>query len=173
MPTLKDKKIAVLVAPLYEDMEFWYPKYRMEEEGAQVVVIGPERAQYTGKKGMPAEADKSIDDVRAIEFDAVIVPGGYAPDHMRRSPKMIAFVSEMNKQRKPIASICHGPWVLASAGALEGKQVTSFHSIKDDIANAGAEWVDMKVVKSDNVITSRVPADLPAFCTAIIEVLRS
>ncbi|MBD3401421.1 DJ-1/PfpI/YhbO family deglycase/protease [candidate division GN15 bacterium] len=166
---LQGKKVAVFVADLYEDLEFWYPYYRMQEEGAEVVAIGPKAGTFRGKHGVPATADKGIDEVKAIEFDALIIPGGYSPDHMRRSPNMVEFVREMDKQDKHIASICHGGWMLASAEVVDGKQVTGFHSIEDDLVHAGAEWVDLKVVKSENLITSRTPKDLPAFCTAIIE----
>lgn len=168
---LEGKKIAIFVAEMFEDLEFWYPYLRMQEEGAEVTAIGPEEERYMGKHGLPAKTDKGIDGVKAIEFDALIIPGGYSPDHMRRSPKMITFVREMDKQRKLVAAICHGPWMLASAEIIKGKKVTSFHSIKDDLIHAGAEWVDLKVVKSEHVITSRNPHDLPAFCTAIIEAM--
>jgi protease I len=171
MMKLKDKKIALFVAPMFEDLEFWYPCLRMREEGADVVAIGLGKTTYTGKHGLKATADESIDNTRAIEFDALIIPGGYSPDRMRRSPAMVEFVREMDKQRKPIAAICHGPWMLASADVVRDKEVTSFYSIKDDMVNAGANWVDHKDVRSDNIITSRNPDDLPSFCTAIIEVM--
>lgn len=170
---LKGKKIAIFVARLYEDLEFWYPYLRMQEEGAEVTSIGPERESYQGKHGLPARADKGIDEVKSNDFDALIIPGGYSPDHMRRHEKMVSFVGEMDKQGKPVASICHGPWMMASANIIRGREVTSFYSIKDDLVNAGAEWKDLKVVTSGNLITSRNPHDLPAFCTAIIEVLSS
>lgn len=170
---LKDKKIAIFLANLYEDLEFWYPCLRMQEEGAEVTIIGPKRESYSGKHGLPARADKAIDEVKSNDFDALIIPGGYSPDHMRRHEKMVTFVSEMDKQGKPVAAICHGPWMMASADILKGRQVTSFFSIKDDLVNAGADWKDLKVVTSGNLITSRNPHDLPAFCTAIIEVLTS
>jgi protease I len=168
---LQGKKIALFVAPLFEDLELWYPYYRLQEEGAEVVVIGPEKTRYTGKHGVPVESSLAISETRAIEFDALVIPGGYSPDHMRRNPAMVEFVREMDKQRKPVAAICHGPWMLASADIVKGRRVTSFFAIKDDLVHAGAEWVDIKVVKNENLITSRVPDDLPAFCTAIIEVL--
>ncbi|MBD3257009.1 DJ-1/PfpI/YhbO family deglycase/protease [candidate division GN15 bacterium] len=168
---IADKKIAVFVADLFEDLEFWYPYLRLQEAGAEVVSIGPEVKEYKGKRGLTATPDMSIDDTRAIDYDLLVIPGGYSPDHMRRSPKMVEFVREMDKQRKHIAAICHGPWMLASANVVKGKQVTGFKSIKDDMENAGAEWIDRKVVKYENLITSRTPDDLPAFCTAIIEVL--
>ncbi len=168
---LKGKKIAVFLGPMYEDLEFWYPYLRLKEEGAEVDSIGIERTSYPGKRGIPATPDKTIDQTKAIEYDALVIPGGYAPDHMRRSPDMVKFVREMDKQRKPIAAICHGPWMLISADVIRDKDVTSYHSIKDDIENAGAKWIDLKVVKTDNIITSRKPDDLPAFCTTIIEAM--
>ncbi len=168
---LDGKKVALFVAPMYEDLEFWYPYYRLIEEGAEVVRIGPEKATYTGKHGVPAEADESIDNVKAMDFDALVIPGGYSPDHMRRNARMVEFTKEMDKQRKPVAAICHGGWMLASADIVKGKEVSNYHSIKDDMTNAGAEWRDLPVVKSQNLITSRTPDDLPAFCTGIIEVM--
>lgn len=168
---LQDKKVAVFVADLFEDLELWYPYLRMQEEGAEVTLIGPQRETYTGKHGLTARADRAITDVKSADYDALIIPGGYSPDHMRRVPEMVEFASEIDKQRKPLAAICHGPWMIASACELNGRAVTGFHSIKDDLVNAGAEWKDLKVVKSDNLITSRTPKDLGAFCTAIIEVL--
>jgi protease I len=168
---LKGKKIALFIAELYEDMEFWYPFFRMQEAGAQVVVIGPKKEHYMGKHGMPAIADKAIGEVKPDDFDALIIPGGYSPDHMRRSPEMVEFVKAMDRGGKPIAAICHAGWMLASAGIAKGKKLTSFYSIKDDMLNAGANWVDQEVVHTDNIITSRSPHDLPAFCREIIKSL--
>lgn len=173
MLTLSNNKVAIFVAPMYEDLEFWYPYLRLQEAGAEVVSIGPKQEVYTGKHGLKVIPDKSIDSTKAIEYDALVIPGGYSPDHMRRVPEMVEFVREMDKQNKPIAAICHGPWMLASADVIKGKKVTSFFSIKDDLINAGADWIDLKAVKSDNIITSRFPDDLPAFCTTIIEVLEN
>ena len=166
---LEGKKIAILVADLFEDIEFYYPYYRMKEEGADVVVIGADKKQFRGKHGLTAEPDRTINDVKSVHFDAVIIPGGYSPDHMRRSPAMVEFVAELHKQGNIVAAICHGGWMLASADIIQGAEVTSFYSIKDDLEHAGANWVDLKVVKYENIITSRNPDDLPAFCTAIIE----
>jgi protease I len=168
---LDGKRVAIFVANYYEDLEFWYPYYRMKEEGAEVVVIGPARDSYAGKHGLPAKSEKAIDDVNAGNFDALIIPGGYSPDLMRRSPKMVEFVKNMYTAGKPVAAICHGGWMLASAGVVKGKKLTSFYSIKDDMINAGAEWIDSEVVKTDNLITSRKPDDLPAFCREIINTL--
>lgn len=168
---LKNKKIAIFIEDYYEDTEFWYPYYRLKEESAEVVVIGPEIKSYKGKKGLPAKSDKTIHDVQATDFDALIIPGGYSPDRMRRIPEMIEFVKKMDERKKVIAAICHGPWMLASAKIINGKKMTSFFSIKDDMVHAGADWTDEEVVKDGNIITSRKPDDLPAFCKVIINSL--
>lgn len=170
---LNGKHIAIFVADLFEDLEFWYPKIRMQEEGAQVVAIGPQQTSYTGKHGMPATADKGIDDVSPDAFDALIIPGGYSPDHMRRHDKMIEFVRTIHEQDKPVAAICHAGWMLASADILGGVRVTSFFSIKHDMQHAGATWVDEEVVVDQKIITSRNPGDLPVFCQTIIETVAS
>ncbi len=166
---LKGKKIAIFVANLYEDMEFWYPHLRMKEEGAEVTVIGPQKGSFKGKHGVPAEADSAASDVKAADFDGLIIPGGYSPDHMRREPKMVQFVKEMADEGKPVAAICHAGWMLASADILHDRKVTSFFSIKDDLQHAGAQWVDQEVVNDRNIITSRNPNDLPAFCRTFID----
>lgn len=168
---LKGKRVALFVANFYEDLEFWYPYYRLKEEGAEVVIIGPGIDSYAGKHGLPVKSDKAISEVDPKKFDGLIIPGGYSPDHMRRSPKMVEFVKAMHADGKPIAAICHAGWMLASAGIVRGKKLTSFYSIKDDMINAGAEWVDSEVVRTGNLITSRMPSDLPAFCLAIITAL--
>jgi protease I len=169
--SLKNKKVAVLLANLYEDLEFWYPYIRMQEAGADVTSIAPANETYKGKHGIPAKPDQSINDVNAEDFDAVIIPGGYSPDHMRRSPEMIDFVKKVHDNKKFVAAICHGGWMLASAEILNGKQVTSFFSIKDDLVHAGAEWMDKEVVVDEYLVTSRTPKDLPAFCKTLIELL--
>ncbi len=168
MKELSGKRIAVFAADIYEDMELWYPKLRFTEAGAKVTVIGPEKKTYKSKHGYPVEADLAIAEASASDFDALVIPGGYAPDHMRRSPKMVDFVRDMNKQGKPIAAICHGGWMLASAEIVQGKKVTCFFAIKDDLVHAGAVYEDAEVVCDGNLITSRVPSDLPAFCEALI-----
>lgn len=169
--SLKGKRIAVFLEKMYEDLEFWYPNIRMKEAEADVVVVAPKVDTYIGKHGLPAKADQAIIGVKAEEFNALIIPGGYSPDHMRRVPEMVKFVKQMHNSGKIIAAICHAPWMLASAGILKGKKITSFFSLKDDLINAGAEWYDQDVVVDGNIITSRNPHDLPVFCKAIINAL--
>jgi len=170
---LKGKKIAILVDQLYQEMEVWYPLYRLREAGAEVITVGATAgATYPSKLGYPCVCDKSYDQVTAKEFDGVVVPGGFAPDHIRRHPKANQFVADMDKQGKLVAAICHAGWVLCSAhGLLKGRRATSFFAIKDDMINAGAKWEDAEVVVDGNLVTSRKPDDLPAFCRATIQVL--
>src|SRR6266852_1274689 len=169
---LKGKRIAILAENLYQEMELWVPYYRMKEEGAEVKVVGAGGAQsYASKHGYPVTVDVQADAVTAEEFDAVIVPGGYAPDMMRRHDAMVGRVREAAQQGKVVAAICHAGWMLVSAGILEGRKATSFFSIKDDLKAAGADWQDAEVVVDGNLITSRKPDDLPAFCRAIIAAL--
>ncbi len=170
---LKGKRILLFAGPMFEDMELLYPLYRLREEGAEVVVAGLGEPSYQGKKGHPIEVDANVEEVRAREFDAVVVPGGYAPDHFRRSEKLLEIVRESYEEGKPVAAICHAPWVPVSAGIAKGKQMTSFPAIKDDVVNAGAEWVNREVVVDGNLITSRKPEDLGPFCLAIIEAVEA
>jgi protease I len=169
---LKGKRIAVLAENLYQELELWYPVLRMQEAGAEVRVIGPKKGEtYKSKNGYPVTADLGSDEATVSTFDAVIVPGGYAPDLMRRDTNMVRFVREMSNAGKVVAAICHAGWVPISAGIYRGKTVTSVHSIRDDCTNAGASWKDAEVVVDGTLITSRVPSDLPAFCRAIIDAL--
>lgn len=170
--SLQGKKIAILLENAYQDLEVWYPYYRFKEEGAEVYFVGPENGkEYRGKYGYPAVADKGIAEIVVDEFDAVVIPGGFAPDHMRRVPAMVEFVKGMSDAGKLVSAICHGGWILVSADIIKGKKVTSFFAIKDDIKNAGAKYVDEEVVHDDNIITSRNPDDLPVFCRTIISAL--
>jgi protease I len=170
MSELSGKRIVIFVDDIYEDKEFWYPKIRMKEAGAEVVVAGPEAGKtYTGKHGLPAEAEVSFDSLSGAEADALIIPGGYCPDRIRRHQAALDFVKFMDEAGKIVAFICHGGWVPASAGIVKGRRLTSFFAIKDDLVNAGAEWTDEEVVVDKNLITSRNPDDLPAFCKAIID----
>ncbi len=170
--TLEGRRIAILAEDDYEDMELWYPLMRMREEGAEVLVVGPKAQSYTSKHGYPVEVDVPLDEAKADDFHAVIIPGGYAPDRMRRHAALIAFVRDMHQQGKLVAAICHAPWVAISAGLVRQRKVTSFISLKEDLVNAGADWADEEVVVDRNLITSRSPDDLPAFCREIITVLR-
>src|SRR5215813_1617907 len=169
---LEGKRIAILAENMYQEMELWVPYYRLREEGADVKIIGAGNTKsYTSKHGYPVNVDAQAENVKAVEFDAVIVPGGYAPDMMRRHDAMVNLVREAAQQGKIVAAICHAGWMLASAGVLKGKKATSFFAIKDDVANAGATWVDQEVVVDGNLITSRKPDDIPAFCREIVKAL--
>jgi protease I len=169
---LKGKKIVILAENNYQDLELWYPLLRMREEGAEVKVVGTGTSKtYTSKYGYPVNVDHSADEISADDIDAVIIPGGYAPDLLRRYSPVLKLVRDADYQGKVVAAICHAGWVLISAGILRGRRATSFFAIKDDMINAGALWEDAEVVVDGNLITSRKPDDLPAFCRAIIEKL--
>jgi protease I len=169
---LEGRTIAILAEDLYEDLELWYPYYRLKEAGATVRVVGSGRVEtHASKHGYPVQPDLTIVQARAADFDAVVIPGGYSPDMMRRKPEMVAFVRDMDGQGKTVAAICHAGWMLVSAGILRGRRATCFMSIKDDVLAAGADYRDEPVVVDGNLITSRFPADLPDFSRAIIEQL--
>lgn len=168
---LEGRRVAILAEELYEDIELWYPYYRLKEAGAEVTIVGTGAESYLSKHGYPVRPDLSAEQAAAEEFDAVVVPGGYAPDRMRRSPAMVELVRNADRQGKVVAAICHAPWLLISAGIVSGRRATSYFSIKDDLVNAGATYLDEEVVVDGNLITSRRPADLPAFCRAVISAL--
>jgi protease I len=170
--TLKGKTILFFAGPLYEDLELWYPKIRLEEEGASTLVAGTGEKTYQGKRGYPLTVDTSVDEIEAAEFDGLVIPGGYAPDIMRRSAKLLRLTREIYQAGKPVAFICHAGWVPISAGIVKGKRGTSVGAIKDDLVNAGMLCEDSAVVVDGNLISSRTPADLPQFCRAIIAALQ-
>ena len=166
------KKVVLLAENNYEDMELWVPYFRLKEEGAEVTIVGTGSSQtYTSKHGYPVEVNRQAKEIDMSKYDGVVIPGGYAPDIMRRFPEMVKIVKEAHQKGKVIAAICHAGWMLASAGILKGKKVTGYFAIKDDLINAGANYVDQEVVRDGNLITSRQPGDLPAFCREIIEAL--
>jgi protease I len=170
---LQGKRAAVLVEEVYQEMEVWYPVYRLREAGCKVTLVGSEAGQtYKSKLGYPVKSDKAARDVSADDFDLLVIPGGYAPDYMRRCEPMIKLTSQMAEQGKVVAAICHGPWLLCSTQALKGKKVTCFFSIRDDVTNAGGKYVDAEVVRDGNLITSRKPDDLPAFMQTIIQAVK-
>src|SRR5215831_5119428 len=167
---LQGKRVAVLVEQQYQEIEVWYPIYRLREAGCKVTLVGPEAGQtYASKLGYPAKSDKAAREVSAGDFDILIIPGGYAPDHMRRCEPMIRLVSTMAEQGKVVAAICHGAWMLCSTQALKGRKATCFFAIKDDVINAGGKYVDAEVVRDGNLVTSRKPDDLPAFMRTVIQ----
>jgi protease I len=169
---LTGKRVAILAENMYQELELWYPLLRLREAGAETFVVGSGSADtYKSKLGYPVNVDLTADQVSAADVDAVIVPGGYAPDLMRRYPAMVALVREAFDQGKVVATICHAGWMLVSADVLRGKRATCLPAIKDDVVNAGAEYIDAEVIRDGNLITSRVPSDLPAFCRTIVEAL--
>ncbi|TEU12572.1 MAG: type 1 glutamine amidotransferase [Anaerolineales bacterium] len=170
---LKGKRIAILAEDTYQELELWYPLLRMREAGAEVTVVGmPGVREYRSKLGYPVKVDRAVDTVSADGFDAVIVPGGYAPDRMRRHQQMLDLVRGVFERGGIVATICHAAWVPISAGIIKGKRSTCVSAIKDYLINAGATYLDQEVVQDGNLITSRVPRDLPAFCRTIIAALR-
>ena len=170
--SLHGKRVAILVEDLYQDQEVWYPYYRLKEAGAEVVVVGTGKSEYKSKHGYPISAEMSAEQAVAEAFDGMIVPGGYAPDILRRFPAVIQLVQALHRQGKVIGAICHAGWVLCSADVLRGKTVTCFSAIRDDVVNAGATYVDREVVRDGNLVTSRKPDDLPAFMRTFMETLQ-
>ncbi len=169
--SLSEKTILIFAGPLYEDLELWYPKIRLEEEGARTVVAGTGERTYQGKRGYPLTVDTSVDEISPGSFDGLVIPGGYAPDVMRRSAKLLQLTREIYQAGKPVAFICHAGWVPISAGIVRGRRGTSVGAIKDDLVNAGMIWEDSPVVVDGNLISSRTPADLPQFMRALIGAL--
>lgn len=162
---LSDQRILMFVEDIYEDLELWYPKLRLTEAGAHVVVAGPVAGQvYRGKNGYPCKSDAKIEDMIESNFNGLVVPGGFMPDKLRRDPKVLALVREFSTAGKLVAAICHGGWIPISAGVYRGVRVTGSPGIKDDLVNAGAIWEDAAVVVDRHFVSSRKPDDLPQFC---------
>lgn len=170
--SLSGRRILILAADLFEDMELLYPLVRLQEEGASVTVAALERHPVKGKKGYePLTPDATVDEVRPEDFDGLVIPGGFAPDRLRRSPSVLELVRTMHGAGKPIAFICHAGWVPISAHILKGRRATSVGAIRDDMENAGVDWVDEPVVVDGNLITARTPADLALWLRALIAAL--
>lgn len=167
-PDRSSPRILIFVEHYYEDLELWYPRIRLEEEGMKVVIAGPERRNYAGKNGYPCLPDITIADVNTAEYDGLVIPGGWAPDKLRRIPRVLEIVREFQHDVKTIGMICHAGWVPISAGILRGRKVTGVSAIKDDLENAGATFLDLSVVIDGNLVSSRTPADLPDFCRGLI-----
>ncbi len=166
-------RIAMLLDDMFEDSEFRVPYDRLRKAGHEVVVVGKQAGkEVTGKQGKEkVTTDRGIGDVSPDEFDAVVIPGGYSPDHLRTDIKMVGLTREAYLRGKPLAAVCHAPWMLVEADVADGHTVTSWPSIKTDLINAGARWVDREVVEDGNLITSRNPGDLEAFSDAILRQL--
>ena len=161
--------VLILVGPEYEDLEVWYPKLRLEEAGYETPIVGMGEASYRGKHGYPCPVDGHVKDWNADALRGILAPGGWAPDKLRRDRIVLDLVRHVHEAGKLVATICHGPWILISAGIVRGRTLTSTVGIRDDVVNAGATWVDEPVVVDGNIISSRVPKDLPPFGAAMVE----
>jgi len=168
---LKGKRVAYLVEDGFEDLEFWVPYMRLREEGAELCVVGSRLERFRGKYGLYAMPDCDASEVSADEFDAIVVPGGWAPDKLRRYQSVLRLVREMNAQNKIVAAICHAGSVLISAGIVKGRRATGSSGIRDDLINAGAEWVDVPALRDGNLVWGRVVEDIPAFCRELVKAL--
>lgn len=165
------QRVGILVEDLYQDQEVWYPYYRLKEAGVHVLFVGTGKAEYKSKFGYPLVPDIRADKISATTLRGLIVPGGYAPDILRRYPAMVRLVKEAHQRHVVIGAICHAAWLLCSADILQGKTVTCFMAIRDDVVHAGAIYVDRSVVRDGNLITSRTPDDLPDFMRTFLEAL--
>jgi protease I len=169
---LSDQKVLLLAADDFEDMELLYPLYRLAEEDIAVTVAGLDDHPVRGKKGHgPVAVDTTVDHVAAVDFDALVIPGGYAPDKLRRSPAVLDLVRAFDAAGKPVAFICHAGWVPISAGVIKGRKATSVGAIRDDMVNAGADWVDQATVVDGTLISARTPADLGPWMKALLRAL--
>ena len=162
----------MFVHDIYEDLELWIPKLRLIEEGAQVIIAGPQKDKiYKGKHGYPCLSDMTFEDINVKSFDGLVIPGGFAPDQLRRIPKVLEITRTFHKSKKLIAHICHGGWIPISAGIMKGYRCTSTPGLKDDLINSGAQWLDESLVIDRNMVSSRRPGDLPDFCRGILQVM--
>jgi len=164
--------LLTFVEDIYEDLELWYPKLRLEEAGYHMRIAAPEIKTYRGKHGYPAKSDLLLSDAHSTDYCGLLVPGGFMPDKLRRNPKVLGLTRETFEQGKLVAFICHGGWIPISAKILKGKRVTGSRGIKDDLENAGGVWVDEPVVVDGNLISSRTPADLAPFAKAMVDFVR-
>ena len=170
---LEDYRILIVVGEDYEDLELWYPKLRLEEAGAEVILAGQKKNNtYHGKHGYPATSEALIDEMESKDFQGIVCAGGWMPDKLRRDPRVLSLLQEFHKAGKMVAAICHGGWMPISAGIYKGITVTGSPGIRDDLINAGAVWKDLSVVIDKHFVSSRRPDDLPDFCCAMIEVLQ-
>jgi protease I len=165
------KKVGLLIADLFNEFEVIYPYYRLKEAGYEVVLIGPEAKEYHSKFGLPLQAEVKAAEVNPNELIGIVIPGGFAPDFMRRDPFTIDLVRRIHELGRPVAAICHAGWVIISAGLVKGRKVTGFMAVKDDLINAGGEYLDEPVVVDGNLITSRKPEDLPLFMRELLRKL--
>lgn len=165
------KKILSFVDEAFEDLELWYPVYRLREEGCQVDLCAAKPGLYHGKYGVPCQVDLTFEDVNPDDYDGLLVPGGWAPDKLRRYPRVLEITRRMNEDNKVIGEICHAGWVLISAGILKGKTVTSTVGIRDDMTNAGATWIDAESVIDGNIVSGQTPPSLPEYMKDYISVL--
>lgn len=169
---LNNKRVLTIVSDDFDDLEAWYPILRLREAGATLDVAGElANHDYQGKYGLKLQSNLSFDDVTILDYDAILVPGGWAPDYLRRLDSVLGFIKTMNDENRIIGQICHAGWVLSSAGILEGKTVTSTPGIKHDLMYAGANWVDTAAVRDGNIISARRPPDLPDYLPLLIEAL--
>jgi protease I len=169
---LLGKKVIALVEHEFEDLELWYPVYRLREEGAAVDLIGLERScTYIGKYGVPAKSDWAYADIDVDQYDGVLVPGGWAPDKLRRYSEVLTMIKRMDELKRPIGQICHAGWVLISARILQGRNVTSTPGIRDDMENAGGIWHDQAVIIDGHIVSSRRPPDLPQYAKAFCDLM--
>jgi protease I len=165
---LEGKKVAVLVAEGFEDLEYWVTVMRLQEEGAEVVSVGPGTETVTGKNALTAQADTTADTVDASELDGIVIPGGWAPDKLRRYPEIVYLVRGVHERGKTVGIICHGGLVAISAGIVDGVRATGSLGIKDDLVNAGATWVDEAAFREGNLVWGRVVPDIPDFCRELV-----